>query len=152
MKVTHWFTAATTRKMLPVWFIFHWPEKKWKSERAKSAPHVGCDRIVQPRLIMCFMIIKLAFMCWKRNAEFFSGLTLEVQTFSLTSFMMWWSELMMIFSGSRKSKRIILLWSQKTVSITLPTEGRILNFFSWVIQMLRLHGLSFLLQQETLKY
>ena len=101
---------------------------RWKSESTKSRLYGGCSRTVQPKLAMCSMAFKLvwglALLCCKRKVVF-SGMTPEVQAFSLVSSVLLQSELM----GSRESRKPTLFLFQKTMHITLPTEGYICNFF-----------------------
>lgn len=55
-----------------------------------------------------------------------------------------WSELM-AYLGSIKSRMITPFEAQKTVHITLPSEGCVLNFLFLVIHKSPLHGLLFCL-------
>jgi len=113
---------------------------RWKSGGAKSWLYAGCGRTVQPRLVVCSMIFKwvsgLVLLRCKRKIVFFSGLSLEAQDFRLVL----WSVLM-VCPGSRKSKRITPFLTQKTVHITLYTDGCILNLFLHEEFMSPPHGL-----------
>ena len=102
---------------------------RWKSEGTKSGLYSGCGTTVWPRLTVCSTVFKLvwglALSCCKRKVVFFSGLALEIQAFSLASR----CSGQIFCLGSRKSRRITPFLSQKTVHITLSTEGSIFNSF-----------------------
>ena len=142
----HCCTAAMTALLLgkycprSPYFI---DPKRWKSEGTKSRLYSGCCRIVQPRLAMCSMVFKqvwgLALLCCKRKVFFVSGLTLELQTFSLVSVAVSWLDLV-VCPCSGKSRRMTTFLSQMTTYITLLTEVCI---FTWGIHVLPLHGLLF---------
>ena len=129
------FTATVMASLLgkycPCNLSFIGPNRQM-SEGPKSGLHGGCGRTAQPRLAVCFTVFRLVWglmlSCCKREVIFFSGLILGVWAFSLVSIAMYWSELM-VYSGSRKSRRITSFLSQKIVHITLPSLGCILNFF-----------------------
>ena len=137
VEVTHCFTAAMMVMMILLGKRYPWsppfigPDRR-KSEGTKSRLCSGHGRTVQPGLAVCFTIFKLtwglALLCCKRKVVFFFGPILKVQAFSLDSVMMQWSE-QMVCLGSRKSRRITPFLLQKTVHITLFTEGCVLNFF-----------------------
>ena len=103
-----------------------------KSEGAKSGPYHGCGKTVQPRFAMHTVIFKLvwglALLHCKRKFVIFSDLTPEVEAFSSVIIAMEQSEFMVCL-GSRKSRSITPFLFQKTVHVTLPAYGCILNFF-----------------------
>lgn len=83
-----YYDSFSAETMFPMQSIFHWL-KRWKSEAAKSGLYSGCGRTAQSRSTMCSTVFKLVWdleiMCCKRKAVIFSGLTLEVQVFSIVS-------------------------------------------------------------------
>jgi len=108
------YDGTVVKKMFPMLPIF---SNRWKSVGTKFKLYGECCRTVQPRSAMCSTGFKwvwgLEFLCCKRReAIFFSGLTLGLQAFSLVIITVLWSELMLC-SGSRKSSRIPPFLSQK---------------------------------------
>ena len=107
---------------------------RWKSESTKSRLYGGCGTTVQPRLAVCFAVLKMAW----GQAVFFPGSTLEAWAFSITT---QWTRLT-VCTSSRKSRRISLfLSSPKNSTHHFTHWGLCLELvLQWGIHMSALHG------------
>ena len=84
--------GIVVRKMLPMQSIFHQPEEMEVRWKVPNLDYAECRWTGQPRMAVCSMVFKLTWVLvlsyCKRKIVIFSGLTLEVQAFSLVSVVM----------------------------------------------------------------